>query len=149
MRTAFLVLSFGLLATQVVPTLAKSNAKAPAIDVKALRLAAMGLSSGTVNDASKAVKFGAPVKNQAYAARALAKWARIFPILFPKGSDTPNTRPEIWTDRTGFEGRAATLATAADELARLADADDAAGFATQIVVVRTACGECHDSYRAK
>jgi len=90
------------------------------------------------------------VKTQAFAASAVAGWARALPGLFPAGSDGGTTKalPTVWSDRAGFEKAAATLATEAGKLADLAKAGDQPGFAAQWVVVRSTCSACHDSYRA-
>ena len=89
------------------------------------------------------------VKTQAFAAGAIAAWARALPGLFPAGSDGGTTKalPTAWSDRAGFEKAAATLATEAAELANIAKAGDQAGFAAQWGVVRNACSACHDKYR--
>lgn len=89
------------------------------------------------------------VKTQAFAAGAIAAWARALPGLFPAGSDGGTTKalPTVWSDRAGFEKAAATLATEAAKLADLAKAGDQACFATQWGVVRNACSACHDKYR--
>ena len=89
------------------------------------------------------------VKTQAFAAGAIAAWARALPGLFPAGSDGGTTKalPTVWSDRAGFEKAAATLATEAAKLADLAKAGDQPGFATQWGVVRNACSACHDKYR--
>ena len=59
-----------------------------------------------------------------------------------------HARPEIWSDRAGFEAKAADYAAAADRLAELAAGDDAAAFAAQWTVVRSSCQACHDGYKA-
>ena len=89
------------------------------------------------------------VKTQAFAAGAIAAWARALPGLFPAGSDGGTTKalPTVWSDRAGFEKAAATLATEAGKLADLAKTGDQAAFATQWGVVRGACSACHDKYR--
>ena len=77
------------------------------------------------------------------------------PGLFPAGTsvaDLPGAtraKPEIWSDRPGFEARAAAYAAATDRLAELARANDAEGFSAQWVTVRQTCGACHDAYRAQ
>ncbi|MBU3971233.1 MAG: cytochrome c, partial [Alphaproteobacteria bacterium] len=59
-----------------------------------------------------------------------------------------NAKPEIWSDRAGFEAKAADYAAAADRLAELAAGDDPAAFAAQWAVVRASCQSCHDGYKA-
>jgi cytochrome c556 len=93
---------------------------------------------------------GADVKQLAIPARSLARWARTLPSLFPAGTNLPNShaRPEIWSDRAGFEARAAAYADAARLLAEAADTGDRAAFLTQWNAVRGTCGACHDSYKS-
>jgi cytochrome c556 len=119
------------------------------------RQASYDMSAATMAEMRQAVKDGLPVKKQAYPANALGRWARVLPTLFPagtgagSGSVTTHAKPEIWTDRANFEKAAADYAAAADKLRDLAQADDAAGFATQLGVLDKTCDACHDKYKAK
>jgi len=119
------------------------------------RQASYDLSAAAMAEMRQAVKTGLPVKKQAYPAAALGRWARILPALFPAGTGpgsttvTTHAKPEIWSQRAGFEKAAADYAAAADKLRDLAQADDAAGFAAQLEVVDKACDTCHDTYKAK
>jgi len=83
------------------------------------------------------------VKTQAFAAGAIAAWARSLPGLFPAGSDGGTTKalPTVWSDRAKF------AAAEAGKLADIAKAGDQPGFAAQWGVVRGACSACHDKYR--
>ena len=89
------------------------------------------------------------VKTQAFAARAIAGWAKAMPGLFPAGSDggTTTASAALWSDKAGFEKAAAGLATEAGKLGDLAKAGDSDGFAAQWLVVRGQCGACHTAYR--
>jgi cytochrome c556 len=92
------------------------------------------------------------VKTLAPAASGLVAWMRVFPTLFPTGTDTGgNTKalPAVWSDRAGFEKADANFVEAAQKLADLAKAGDADAFAAQVKVVGEACGACHKDYRAK
>ncbi len=85
-------------------------------------------------------------------AKAMARWIRQYPTLFPPGSDQGHTTkalPAVWTDMAGFQKDADTMADAADKLAELAKAGDADGVAAQVKVVGDACGACHRAYRAR
>ena len=90
---------------------------------------------------------GADVKTQAFAARSLAAWAKAVPGMFPAGSEGGGALPTVWSDRAGFEARAAGYAAAAGKLADAAKAGDVAAFAAAFGEVRTACSACHDSYK--
>lgn len=79
-------------------------------------------------------------------------WFRGMPALFPAGSGTGDTkaRPEIWSDRAGFE-QANTNAVARIQALRVAAAaGDAAAFQTQFAALGPqGCGGCHRPYRAR
>lgn len=128
------------------------GARTPAADIVEARQAAMMLSAVAVNAIKAAVDAGQPIASQRFATRALARWAHAVPGAFPAGSGAEagvrtTARPEIWSDRAGFDARAAEYAGAADRLAELAAGDDAAAFAAQLVVVRASCQSCHDGYK--
>ena len=85
-------------------------------------------------------------------AKAMARWARNLPTLFPAGTETlHNTHalPAVWSDHAGFVKAANDLGDAADKLSALAKAGDAAGMADQVKAVGAACGACHRTYRAR
>lgn len=127
------------------------NAAAPSPDggVIAGRQAAFLMSAAAFGGMKAAIDRGDDVKTQAFAARALARWAAALPGMFPAGSmsDKSEALPVIWSDRAGFEARAGAYAEAATKLADLAKAGDKAGFAAQREVVAGTCGACHDTYR--
>jgi cytochrome c556 len=118
-------------------------------DTVAGRQAAFRMSGALFGGMRAASGAGGDVKAQAFAARALAGWAKAIPGMFPAGSAAANSAalPNVWTDRAGFEAKAADYAAAATKLGELAKAGDSAGFAAQLVVVGKTCGACHDGYR--
>jgi cytochrome c556 len=129
------------------------GARTPAADIVEARQAAMMLSGVAVNAIKAAVDAGQPIASQRFATRALARWAHAVPGAFPAGSGAEagvrtTAKPEVWSDRAGFEAKAADYAAAADRLAELAAGDDAAAFAAQLVVVRASCQSCHDGYKS-
>jgi cytochrome c556 len=123
-------------------------------EVIAARQAAFDMSVQAVEAMRKAANEGREPKNSAYAAAGLTKWAKALPGLFPRGTVRGETEiwtqaePTIWSDRKGFEQAAANYAAAAAELARRAQANDAAGFKAQLAEVDEACSTCHASYKA-
>lgn len=128
----------------------------PAQDVVAGRRAALNLSGAAMSSMKATIDAGGSVRSQAFAAGGLVRWSRALPGMFPAGTGmadlgegATNARPEIWSDRAGFEARAADYQAATQRLAELARADDAAGFAAQWTVVRGACQACHDAYKAE
>ena len=122
-------------------------------DVIKGRQGAMMLSGVAMASIKGAIDAGQPLASQRFSTRSLARWAHAVPGMFPAGSGPEagvpsNARAEIWSDRTGFEARAADYAAAADRLAELAAGDDAAAFAGQWTAVRATCQACHDGYKA-
>ncbi len=91
------------------------------------------------------------VKTLENPAKAIARYAALIPSLFPAGSGTGDTKalPEIWSDNAGFQKAAATLGDTATQLAKAANAGDAAGVDAAIKAVGDACGACHRSFRAR
>jgi cytochrome c556 len=81
------------------------------------------------------------VKTLENPAKAIARWIRQFPTLFPKGSEQGhNTKalPAIWTGMADFQSAANDLATAADKLAQLAKAGDVERMEAQLKVTSDA-----------
>ena len=133
-------------------TAGAQGARTPAADIVEARQAAMMLSGVAMGSIKAAIDAGQPIASQRFPTRALARWAHAVPATFPVGSGTEagvrtNAKPEIWSDRAGFDARAADYAAAADRLAELAGGDDAVAFAAQWAVVRASCQSCHDGYK--
>lgn len=122
----------------------------PEAMVKA-RQAGMALSGSVVGGMKAAIDAGQAPASQRNAARALARWAHTLPQLFPEGTDPASTdtgaQPAVWTDRAGFDAKAAEFAAAADRLAQLTEGEDAAAFSAQWAVVRSQCQSCHSVYK--
>lgn len=79
-------------------------------------------------------------------------WFQTMPTRFPPGSDRGDTkaRPEIWSDRPGFERANENALRLIGDLRTVAANGDAAGFATQFNGLGAqACGGCHRPYRAR
>jgi len=132
-----------------VLTAAAATRRADADQLIAARQAGFKLQGAAFGGMKGVIDAKGDVKTQAFAAGAIAAWARALPGLFPAGSDGGTTKalPTVWSDRAGFEKAAATLATEAAKFADLAKAGDQPGFAMQWGVVRNACSACHDKYR--
>ncbi|HMG46036.1 MAG TPA: cytochrome c [Allosphingosinicella sp.] len=118
--------------------------------IVAARQSAYALSAGSFVAMKAAADAGADVHLLALPARNLARWARTLPSLFPAGTNLPSSKalPAVWSDRAGFEARAAAYAAAAQALAEAAQSGDRAVFLARWGELRTACGACHDAYRA-
>jgi len=124
----------------------------PADTIIAARQAGYDLQAGVAMAMKTVIDAGGDVKGLEDGAKGLSKWGHVIPTMFPDGTQSGHdtkARPEIWSDRAGFEKAAATFWTAADKLATLAAANDKASFATQYTETTQACGACHRAYRVK
>ncbi|MDI1327914.1 MAG: cytochrome c [Brevundimonas sp.] len=116
------------------------------------RQGAMMLSGVAMGAMKSAIDTGQAPSTQRFSTRALARWAHAVPGMFPAGTGPEagvptRAKPEVWSDRAGFEARAADYAAAADRLAELAGGEDAAAFSAQWSVVRQSCNTCHTAYK--
>jgi cytochrome c556 len=117
--------------------------------IVAARQSAYALSRGSFVAMKAAAEAGADVKQLVAPARSLARWSRVLPTMFPAGTNLPasHASPAVWSDRPGFEARAAAYGDAARALAEAAQAGDRAAFLTQWTAVAAACSACHDTYK--
>ena len=117
-------------------------------DVVGGRRAAYYLSGGLLSEMRMAVEHGADVKDQEFAAGAIALWARTLPHMFPAGTLTARSHanPNVWTDRPGFEAKAQVYAQEATKLREIAKTGDRAAFLAQIETLHQACDSCHHVY---
>lgn len=117
--------------------------------IVAARQSAYILSGGAFAAMKGAADAGADVRSLAFPARALARWARTLPAMFPAGTNLPSSKalPAIWSDRQGFEARAAAYAEAAGLMAEAAQAGDRDIFLARWAETRATCAACHDGYR--
>lgn len=78
---------------------------------------------------------------------AIAADLEKFKDLFPDGTQAgdKNAKPEIWTDRAGFEKARSDAVAAATALAKVTDAN---AFADAFKTLGGTCKACHDKYRA-
>jgi cytochrome c556 len=118
--------------------------------IVAARQSAYAMSAGNFVQLKAQADAGADVRTLGFPARTLARWARTLPSMFPAGTNLPNSKalPTVWSDRAGFEARAAAYAAAATALAEAAQSGDRAVFLTRWAAVRQTCSDCHDTYRA-
>jgi cytochrome c556 len=79
----------------------------------------------------------------------LIHWSDELPTLFPEGSHVAGTdaRPEVWSDRPGFQRAAARFQAAARALAAPAAAGDRPAFQAALAEARASCGGCHDAFK--
>ncbi len=141
-----------LLAGGVAASLPAIAQAAGTADVILIRQAGQSLLGAAFGGLKTAIDAKVDVKPLAARADAMVKWAKVFPLQFPEGSDTgapTKALPAIWTDRAGFEKADANFVESLEKLSVLAKAGDSDGFAAQWKVVGDACGACHKDYRAK
>ena len=98
-----------------------------------------------------AVRAGGDMRPLAPRADDLVAWFNTFPQHFPAGSDQPPTKalPTVWSDRAGFEQRAADAAAAAQRLQVAVNTGDAATVGPALQAMGNACGACHRVHRGR
>lgn len=124
----------------------------PADTVIAARQAGYDLQAGVAAAMKTVIESGGDVKGLEDGAKGMSSWGHVIPTLFPDGTQTGHNtkaRPEVWSDRAGFDKAAEKFWTEADKLAPLAASNDKAGFATQYTATTQACGACHRAYRVR
>lgn len=152
MNAARLLLAGALLTSAVAiyaKPVAKPAAPSPAELITA-RQAGMDLSVSTLAMLSNASANGVPLKNLGFPAGGLAKWATVLPTLFSdntKGSAS-RAKPNVWTDRAGFQAKAQAYIDATKALSAAAAADDKAAFDAALASTKASCKGCHDTYQA-
>ena len=106
---------------------------------------------GSIADQMKAgVAAGVDPKQYEEPAAALAKWGTAYPALFPDGTQTvadTKAKPEIWSDRAGFEKADQNFVQASTALAAAAKSGDKAAFAAAFAEEGKTCGGCHRNYK--
>jgi len=151
MNAARLILT-GALLTSAVALYAKPAARpsAPsAAELVTARQAGMDMSVATLAGLSNASANGVPLKNLAFSANGIAKWATVLPTLFSDNTKGTASRakPNVWTDRAGFQAKAQAYIDATKALSAAAAADDKAGFDAALASTKAACKGCHDTYQ--
>jgi cytochrome c556 len=147
-----LLLAAALAAIPLTAVWAQSGAPAGGLtpeQIVAARQSAYMLSGGSFAAMKAAAEAGADVKQLVFPSRTLARWARTLPSLFPAGTNlaTSKALPAVWSDRAGFEARAAAYADAARLMAEAAQSGDRAAFLARWAEARASCAACHDTYR--
>lgn len=147
-----LLLAAALVAIPLTAALAQAPAPAGLApeQIVAARQSGFALSRGAFIAMKAAAEGGADVKQLSVPARTIARWARTLPSMFPAGTDLPTSRalPPLWSDRPGFEAKAAAYEAAAGRLAEAAESGDRAAFLTRWGELGAACSACHDLYRS-
>jgi cytochrome c556 len=127
-------------------------AVAQELDIIELRQVGMDLQGGTYTGIRAVVGAKGDLKSLEKPARALERWGKDIPMVFPAGTEKGhNTKalPKIWSDSAGFQKAALKLSEEAGKLAVAAKANDADAVAAATKSVGDACKACHDSFRAR
>jgi cytochrome c556 len=66
---------------------------------------------------------------------------------FGAGTESPKTKPEIWTDAAGFKAASDKYVTTAQALDTAAKTGDANAIKTAWGAYAATCKACHDAYR--
>jgi cytochrome c556 len=77
-------------------------------------------------------------------AKHMTEAASLFPEGSDKGARETFAKPEVWSDRPGFE---AALKATQEAAAALQVVQDEAGFRPALGNLGTSCKACHDKYR--
>lgn len=119
-------------------------------DLVLARQAGMAMSAATLNLIKGSSTNGAPLKNLAFPAGGLAKWAAASPALFAESTRGVPSRalPAVWTNKADFAAKAKAFADATRALADAAKAEDKAAFDAALASTAASCKGCHDSYQA-
>jgi len=118
-------------------------------DIVAARRATFFLSTQAIGQIKAGIEEGGDLRRARGGARMLEGWAKALPTMFPEGTDIEGSRAlaNVWTDREGFEARAATYQAAAADLAAKAAEGDRAGADEAFRTLAGTCHACHQSYR--
>ena len=121
-------------------------------EIIAVRQGGMALTGGIADLMKAGVAAGADPKAFADSAAAMVKWGAAYPALFPDGTQTGHdtkAKPEIWSDRAGFDKSAAAFVAASEKLTEAAKSGDKAAFAAAFSEEGKTCGGCHRAYKAR
>ncbi|MEQ7156103.1 c-type cytochrome [Brevundimonas aurifodinae] len=124
-----------------------------AAKIVAVRQASFAMSAATFGGIKQGLDAGVPLQQLAFASNGLSRWAASMTVAFVPGtgpSAVPSTKakPEIWTDWTGFQAKAADYQSATARLRDAIAAGDAAAANEAWAATRATCGSCHDAYRS-
>lgn len=84
-------------------------------------------------------------------ARTIETFTKDIPVLFPKGSDSGDTRAldSVWQKWSKFEQSARDNHAAASEFAKAVSANDKAAIKTAFKKLSDTCKSCHKDFRKK
>lgn len=116
----------------------------------AQRQARMGRGGGALAQMKQVLDANGDLTTLAPRIERLTQWATDLPAMFPQGSNTAasEAKPEVWSDRAGFNAAAERFRTAVQALAAPAAANDHAAFQAAWTAARASCQSCHDGYKS-
>lgn len=120
-------------------------------DILEVRQTGMDLVGGTFAGVKAIVTANGDVKTLEASGKAIQRWGKLIPVMFPTGSDKGDTKasPKIWTETAEFQKDSIALSTAGEALATAAKAGDATAVAAAFKEIGEACGACHKEFRLK
>ncbi|RKK01308.1 cytochrome c [Pseudoroseomonas wenyumeiae] len=119
-------------------------------DVVGQRKEEMKRSGAHLEAIKKIMDAGEAVGPVAPRAQEMHGYFATLPTLFPAGStENSKARPEVWSDRAGFEKAASNASEATAKLAAAAGSGDRDATAAAFREVGASCGACHRNYRAR
>lgn len=151
MIAARIVIAAALLVTGWAAVAKPAEPAAPSPqDLVLARQAGMTMAASTLNLLRGASANGTPLKNLAFPAGGLAKWAEAAPSLFAESTrDVPSrARAAVWTNPDDFAAKAKVFGDSTKALAAAARAEDKAAFDAALASTAASCKGCHDSYQA-
>lgn len=124
-----------------------------AAEIVAARQASFALSTAALGTIKTVLDSGRPIDGLAFTAGGLNRWATALPAMFPAGTGpdailSTKAKPEVWSDRAGFEAKAADYQAATARLRDAITAGDSAAANEAWAATRATCGSCHDAYRS-
>ena len=144
---AVIVLPLGIAAAsaQTAPPLSADS-------VIAARQAGYELLAANAASLKAVVDQGLDPKGYVNQVKAITNWGRTIPVMFPDGTQQGHNtaaKPEIWSDRAGFEKAASNLVSASERLEQIAASGDKDQFKSQFAALGGTCGACHRAYRVQ
>jgi cytochrome c556 len=139
------IVSFALLLIVAGP--ARAQDESGFVNYRHNLMESIGHDMGAIGDI---LKNGLPLqKNIAGHARSIADHSRLIAAAFEKNaSGAPHdAKPNVWTDRAGFEKALADFQAEADRYAATAAGGDMAKIGAGTQALGKACNGCHETYR--
>ena len=146
------LLAVALAVIPVSAALAQGAAPAAGLTAQQLietRKAVMFLSGSELATMRLAAQSDVDIRRLFAPTLGLRAWARVLPNMFPAGSGMApsRARPEIWSDRAGFEAAAVAYGDAIERMGLAAVTGTREAFLERLTQVNAACEACHAAYR--